>query len=546
MKNLFFIIYILSSCSVFAVHNPTDSVLLEKYWNYRERFSNRFVRIGDQPGFSMPIEQYLYTDCRWDWIWWNYPPQYITDGFGILSPGGDQTCGLGHYIGWLSTEYALLDKNNQPTDSVTRELYYALKSYFRLEREANEIFGNSNYFGYFLRQDAPNDLHLAFQDDRVPANKRPVCTISEEVERQYSKDSLIVNFTSQDQVVHLVYGLSLAKRFIPASVKYNGESILDLVVEATRRMVLRFYTDGWDLKNPRGQSVGNERGGQAQFWAYAFDKTWAYVNPQGKTFGDYDNNFFDAILRGLYDCCAHLGGISHFYNKRLFISLATTGNTKTITYNYDYTMQDGLWIYPITQGLLYNQKLDSSREARLLDTLYEAFTQAPDSGTCFDMDNKNPDCVMGKNWKSQNRWFGNIESRDSISDTNNHPADHYGLDYLLAYNLYRLYTNPIGYRNTHIATPTAIPSISKTLYDVRVYPNPVTDILNIDFYLPSTKQLSLDLFDATGKMVKSISSNATKTIGNYHEQVDIHDLPSGLYLLVLKMNDDIYRVKVIK
>ena len=233
---------LLSNCLFFDIsaHNPTDNVLLEKYWSYRQRFLNRFVRIGDQPGYSMPIEQYVYSDCRNDWIWGNYPPQYIKDGIGILSPGGDQTCNLGHYIALLSTEYALLDQNHQNTDSVTRELYYALKAYYRLEREANEIFGNPTYFGYFLRQDAPNELHLSFQDDSVPAGKKPLCTISEEVQREYSPDSMVSNFTSQDQVVHLMYGMALAKKCIPASLKYNGESLLDLAVEASRRMIFRF------------------------------------------------------------------------------------------------------------------------------------------------------------------------------------------------------------------------------------------------------------------------------------------------------------------
>jgi hypothetical protein len=546
MKSLLFVAYLFSSLSIFAIHHPTDSILLEKYWNYRERFSNRFVRIGDQPGYSMPVERYFYSDCRWDWVWWNYPPQNITDGNIILAPGGDQTCNLGHYIGWLSTEYALLNKNNQPTDSVVRELYYALKAYFRLEREANEIFKNPTYFGYFLRQDAPNDLHLSFQDNRVPANKRPTCTLSEEVERQYNKDSLIVNFTSQDQVVHLIYGMALAKRYIPASVKYNGESLLDLAVEATRRMILRFYTDGWDLKNPNGKIVGNERGGQAQPWAYAFDKTWAYINPQGKTFGDYNGNIVDRVLQGIYECCGHLGGVTHFYNRRLFISLASTSNTKTIAYNFDYTFTDGLWLYPITQGLLYNLKLDSNRESRLLDTLYEALTQAPDSGTCLNMDNKNPDCIMGKNWKGPNRWFGNPDTRDSVSDINNHPADHYGLDYLLAYNLYRLYTNPIGFKNTHINTSTKIYQNNKTLYDIHIFPNPVTDILNISYYIPTSKEIKIDLYDATGRMIKAMLQNNKKNIGSYQEQIDIHDLPSGLYLLNFIMGNENYTIKFLK
>ncbi len=549
MKNsLFIFLFAFLFFTDLRAHNPTDTVLLNKYWNYRERFSNRFVRIGDHPGFSMPIEQYLYNDCRYDWIWWNYPPQYIQDGFGILSPGGDQTCNLGHYIGWLSTEYALLNLNNQPADSVVRELYFALKAYYRLERTANEIFRNPNYFGYFVRQDAPNDLHLSFQDASVPDNKKPVCTISEEVQRQYSKDSLVSNFTSQDQVVHLMYGMSLVKRYIPSSLKYNGESILALAVEASRRMIFRFYSDAWDLNNPRGQSVGNERGGQAQPWAYAFDKTWAYINPQGKTFGDYTFNIVDVLLKGIYECCGHLGGITHFYNRRLFISLASTSNTKTIAYNFDYTMQDGLWIYPITQGLLYNLRLDSNREIRLLDTLYTALTQAPDCGTCININNGNPDCVQSpKGWRGQNRWFGNIATRDSITDTNNHPADHYGLDYLLAYNLYRLYTNPAGYRNTHVSFPTSnsYSHLNNTL-DVKVYPNPVDNELKIQYYLPVSKSISMKLYDISGRLVKCLVTEKMTAYGHHEDIIDFSGLSANTYVLVIQLDDELIREKIVK
>lgn len=548
MKNLIYILLFLSSYSYSQSHLPTDTFLLKKYWNYRDRFSARFVRVGDQPGFSMPIEQYLYNDCRWDWIWWNYPPQYITDGFGILSPGGDQTCGLGHYIAMCATEYALLKQNNQPTDAVVRELYYALKAYYRLERTANQIFGNPNYFGYFLRQDAPNDLHLAFQDDAVPAGRRPVCTISEEVQRQYSPDSMVSNFTSQDQVIHLLLGMALVKRYIPTSLQYNGEGVAALAVEAARRMVFRFYTDKWDLKNPRGESVGNVRGGQAQPWAYAFDKTWAYINPNGTTFGNYTFNIVDVLLKNIYECCGHLGGITHFYNKRLFISLASTSNTKTIDYNFDYTMQDGLWIYPLVHGVLHNLRLASNRETRLLDTMYYALTQAPDSGTCININNGNPDCASTPYWRGQNRWMGNIATRDTITDTNNHPADHYGLDYLLAYNLYRLYTNPIGYYNTNIiSTPTSIQThLLKNDFDIKVYPNPSTSFVTIDYYLPTSKSVTAELFDITGKKVKTILSVNKQNSGHQQLNCDVSEMATGTYILQLNFDDKQIREKLIK
>ncbi len=530
-----------------AQSNPTDTTLLEKYWNYRQRFLNRFVRIGDEPGFSMPVEDYWFSDCRYDWTFWNYPPAMIRDGQGMLVPGGDQTCNLGHYIALLATEHYLLSLNSQSTDSVTRELYFALKAYFRLEREANEIFNKPNYFGYFLRQDATNDLHFSFLDDSVPANRKPSCTLSEEVQRQYSPDSLIQNFTSQDQVIHLLYGMAMVKRCIPAGVLYNGESILELAQEAARRMVFRFYTDNWNLKNPIGWEVGNERGGQAQPWAYAFDKTWAYINNTGETFGDYVHNVGDVALKNLYLCCGHLGGVSHFYNKRLFISISSTANTKTVTYNFNYTFNDGLWIYPVTQCILHNLRMDSAQESKMLDSLYSIFVQAPGTGPCINVNGQNPDCMAGNGWRGQNRWFGNKETRDTITDTNNHPADHNGLDYMLAYNLYRIYADPYKYYNYLNPTfPTSAHIVTNKKFNIKIYPNPTSDQITLQYTIPSAGNVSVELFDMTGKKVLVQKNNVVQQAGEHNEKISIASLPANAYLLVMTINDEIIREKFIK
>lgn len=530
-----------------AQSNPTDTNLLRKYWNYRDRFLDRFVRIGDLPGYSMPVEDYWFSDCRWDWVWWNYPPALIRDGQGMLVPGGDQTCNLGHYIGLLATEHYLLAQNGQPTDSVRRELYFALKAYYRLEREANEIFGNSDYFGYYLRQDAPNDLHVDFLDDRVPENRNPFCTLSEEVQRQYSPDSLVQNFTSQDQTIHLLYGMALVKRCIPPDVRYNGESLLELAQEASRRMVFRFYTDGWNLKNPRGQEVGNERGGQAWPWAYAFDKTWAYINNTGQTFGDYTYNLADVTLKNLYQCCGHLGGITHFYNRRLFISLTSTGNTKTVTYNFNYTFNDGLWIYPVTQCILHNLRLDSVQETELLDSLYSIFLQAPAIGPCININGQNPDCVNTKGWVGQNRWFGNKDTRDTITDTNNHPADHNGLDYLLAYNLYRIYTNPNGYYNINApALPTAIGQPKQQQPEWRIFPNPGKGSCFLEFDLATAAEVSVRVFDLNGSLVLNVLDQVHHPAGNHRESLDLSGLPASAYMLQLLVNGNVFHEKLIR
>jgi hypothetical protein len=241
-----------------------------------------------------------------------------------------------------------------------------------------------------------------------------------------------------------------------------------------------------------------------------------------------------------------LGGVTHFYNRRLFISISSTGNTKTPTYNFNYTFNDGLWIYPVTQCILHGQRLDSIQETELLDSLYSVFVQAPENGPCININNQNPDCDAGKGWRGQNRWFGNKDTRDTITDTNNHPADHNGLDYMLAYNLYRMYANPAGYYNTNQPfVPTSLPFFAAKKNNIRLYPNPVADMISVEYALPAAKTVSVSLYDLTGRLVLSEKNMVWHPSGEYRENISVGGLPANTYILLIQLDGEIFREKVI-
>ena len=61
---------------------------------------------------------------------------------------------------------------------------------------------------------------------------------------------------------------------------------------------------------------------------------------------------------------------------------------------------------------------------------------------------------------------------------------------------------------------------------IRIYPNPVKDILNID--LKSDKG-SVKIFDLTGKVVKTADLNKSGTI-------DVSQLTKGMYLVEIILN----------
>lgn len=72
---------------------------------------------------------------------------------------------------------------------------------------------------------------------------------------------------------------------------------------------------------------------------------------------------------------------------------------------------------------------------------------------------------------------------------------------------------------------------------LKYYPNPVYDLLSID-YIESIK--NVEVFDLLGKRVKTLRTN------NKNIQIDLSDLASGTYLVQLKTDSKIQFIKIIK
>lgn len=123
---------------------------LEKYWWYRYRLVNDFLKIGPNCGESIPAQ-------RRD-----------SSNYGHLSrlEWGDATIDLGNYISVLATERALLRNHSMDPYRTNLELYYALNAYDRLDRNSdaycydidatfpcNTQGGVSD--GFFIRDDVP-------------------------------------------------------------------------------------------------------------------------------------------------------------------------------------------------------------------------------------------------------------------------------------------------------------------------------------------------------------------------------------------------------
>ena len=74
--------------------------------------------------------------------------------------------------------------------------------------------------------------------------------------------------------------------------------------------------------------------------------------------------------------------------------------------------------------------------------------------------------------------------------------------------------------------------------DIHVYPNPVTDFLNIEFNSLLSKPVNISLFDASGKEVMTMQFNSSKN------SFDVSGLTSGVYMIHVSEFDIVKQVMI--
>ncbi len=83
-------------------------------------------------------------------------------------------------------------------------------------------------------------------------------------------------------------------------------------------------------------------------------------------------------------------------------------------------------------------------------------------------------------------------------------------------------------------------------YDVRIFPNPATDFINIEYNLASTKNVKIDLLSITGQHITTFSEvNGNKSSGAHSANLSLKNVKtSGLYFLEVNVGKDQKRYKV--
>ena len=76
-----------------------------------------------------------------------------------------------------------------------------------------------------------------------------------------------------------------------------------------------------------------------------------------------------------------------------------------------------------------------------------------------------------------------------------------------------------------------------------VYPNPVQNILNFDFYLSNESAIQIDLINLLGETITTIDNTKLST-GYYNRKVSTNDIPNGIYILRLKSDEGNFSKKI--
>jgi len=76
--------------------------------------------------------------------------------------------------------------------------------------------------------------------------------------------------------------------------------------------------------------------------------------------------------------------------------------------------------------------------------------------------------------------------------------------------------------------PTGINEPNQVLSNIQITPNPSTDYAQVNFSLNNSSDVSIELYDITGRLINSFSAGKLSK-GNHYQQINVSDLAAGVY-----------------
>ncbi len=375
--------------------------LVEKYERYRAILKNSFLVVGEGQGHSLPADarnaEYLHF--------------------------GDATLFLGWYTGILSTEYYLLSKKLIKTKALNanetlEELFFAISALSRLIDTAMDSFkpvcGESNKVrGFFIRDDVADDIKQYYSGvERVASDFM--------AENPYMKEE------SQDQLIHLLLGFSLVKKFIPKDVRIRGQSILELVEELAFDLCAFPAKTKWVIRNPYCGYKKVRRGPSAFIFSFPLVASLLYINKKGEELLPTVKWIFKFIWKNIMKF--YLPVVYTPTNLHLVLTLACMSNSWKVKRTCKLSKKFGWCIYPLLQAVLHDGK-----KPEVDDLLAEArsmLDSAPEDGLSHGS--------SPRGWKSSHRFLSDLRSQNEGQPWYR-SMRFSGVDFMLLANVYQIF-----------------------------------------------------------------------------------------------------------
>lgn len=355
----------------------------KKYWFYKSRLNNDFIKVGNTPAPTLKDsldghgESIPFNERNWDQTTYTPGnPASAGDNHRVLNHG-DEGSRLGLYLAVLATEYKLLKNNGQDLTIIKHEIFCALNAINRMDywaEPALDISKPPDLNGFFIRGDIPrhfvldNYKHFNYYNNVVSLNdstqdrgftssivSNPVTRIDGDV---FDK-GFVENHPeeSQDQCYYLLLGLTLTNKLldvndIDGSNVFGYENIGEnrLVQESSNiaERIIKYLKDhsNWKIKNPNTGNDISGLGGNAQAYAYPLDNLGCFIKyGQDMPFwyipfvtgigafphnscNDFRNNFsFSPLASAPWQAIASSGGGPSADQQGFFNVLAGTSNS---------------------------------------------------------------------------------------------------------------------------------------------------------------------------------------------------------------------------
>jgi hypothetical protein len=82
----------------------------------------------------------------------------------------------------------------------------------------------------------------------------------------------------------------------------------------------------------------------------------------------------------------------------------------------------------------------------------------------------------------------------------------------------------------------SVNDITAKEHSIKVFPNPASTIVTIQYSLKDPSNVKIDLFDVFGKSIKTVLSPGEQAIDLHSCSIPLEDLASGLYFIKININ----------